>query len=389
MLSGSLQRLRDVLLIAGILTAATVNGFTLPPPTGPYFVGLKPYVLEHITPIDPVTPNGTGTSVLVNFYFPTLQQAPLGRYVAHGLAEYYETYYKLPKDTLYNITASVSHNADSLPSETECDIKLPTLVFGPPFAGPPSQVFTALFSDLVSHGYTIITIDHPYEQPFLEYPDGTQIPGLPVDVDFSEADLLKVNDYRITDALAVLDALPAITKELELPGINQTHFVTFGHSVGGSWAFNQILAEKHRSTKRQYLGALDIDGTIWGPANSSSEALGIPSLLFASFHNDDDPTWATFPPKQQPNWTKTIRVLGNTNHTDFSDLILWKQWTGVAGGGEGTIAAARMVDVTRTFVGDFFKLVEGRGEREGVLSGNEEVGRLWPEVVFDYNGTGM
>lgn len=369
---------------------AFTNALSLPPATGPYNVGSKAYLLNHTTIDDPVDPSGTGTSLLVTLYYPTRDPAPTQKYLSDQVTDWYEKYcedsYGVPI-TWNNITASIAFNASAmrpLPSR-----KLPTLLFGPPAAGPPSQLFYTLFSDLASHGYTIVTVDHPYEAPILPLPNGTALLGLPPDL--GNVDLERLYEVRLADNSVVLDALPHISRTLGVP-VNLKKFVTLGHSVGGSAALEQVLVERSRNSTKRILGAINMDGALLGTVslNSSLVDLGVPSLLLGStFNTPDAPTgWPGFE-VQQSEWTKWVRIEGGkapVNHTDFSDFVVWKQDAGI-GGGEGVITASRMVEVTRRFVGDFLGLVMGRGK--GVLSGSEEVKREWAEAVFVFNGTKM
>ncbi|PVH95556.1 hypothetical protein DM02DRAFT_689958, partial [Periconia macrospinosa] len=377
-------------LLACLLGGIT-HAHTLPPPTGPYNAGLRPYILKHTTHNDPVAPNGTGTSVLVNLYYPTLHSAYPVRYLYQGLSTYYENYWKLPSSILYNVTAVINPGAEPLPPSVRAS--LPTLIFGPPFAGPDSIAFTSLLSDLASYGYTIITIDHPYEQPFLEYPDGTGIPGLPVDVNATNELVEAVLAYRYTDTSALLDVLPSIAKDWNDFPINLTHFVFFGHSVGGSAALSSAIIEQNRTINGaniNVLGAINLDGSNWDrvSANDSSANLAVPSLLLGSeLHSSTwDTTWSNFE-SQQTAWCKELQVAG-TNHTDFSDIILWKQWFGISEPGEGIIESHRMANLTRVFVRAFMDKV-GRGTEGGVLSMDEWVKKEWPEVgtVFENEAT--
>ncbi|KAF2798160.1 hypothetical protein K505DRAFT_322101 [Melanomma pulvis-pyrius CBS 109.77] len=366
---------------------ALTNAITFPSPTGPYNVGMRPYVLNHTTLNDPVAPSGTGSSILVNFYYPTKDAAPLQPYLPKALTTYYEEYYSVPVGTFTNITAPIAPNAASLSANHST--RLPTLLFGPPAAGPPSHLFFALISDLASHGYTVVTVDHPYEPPILVYPNNTVIVGLPPDG--GDVDLGDLYAYRLADTSALLDALPEISRTLEVP-TNLSHLVFLGHSIGGSAALNQVLVEKARNpphgSKKFFLGAINIDGMLFGDvaANSTSADLRTPSLLLANSENTPDvPTgWSLFE-SLQTSWSKTVRVVGGVNHTDFSDLVVWKQGAGITGG-NGVIKADRMVQITRKFVGDFMSFVQRKGE--GVLSGSGKVLEEWPEVRFDYNGTG-
>jgi hypothetical protein len=377
-------------LFATLVVASTVSGslvfsLGLPPPTGSYNVGSKPYVLNHTTINDPIAPNNISTSILVNVYYPTHDSASSQKYVWPGLAAAYETYYGIPVGSFGNTTASIAFNAHPL----EHASSLPTLLFFPPFAGPPSQMFYGLISEMVSRGYTVISNDHPYEQPYLQYPNGTSYTGHSVDWDPSPEIYPLTEAYRINDNSAVLDALPSISKHLKVP-FNLTHFAFFGHSLGGSAALAQIPAERNRTSSRNktFLGAINLDGTIFGraSANDSSVDLGVPSFLFSSSIHPRyyDPTWPIFE-SWQTGWCKEIHALGNTNHTDFSDLIFMKQANGIAGGGDA-ISATTMLNYTRTFVGAFFEMLLGGGE--GVLKGDAQVQQEWPEVVFEFNNTG-
>ncbi|KAF2652101.1 hypothetical protein K491DRAFT_695837 [Lophiostoma macrostomum CBS 122681] len=373
------------LALVSITSRILVAGLEIPPPTGPYHVGSKPYVLNHTTINDPIAPNNISTSILVNVYYPTHDSDSSQRYVWPGLAAAYETYYGIPPGSFGNTTASIAFDANPL-SHT---LPLPTLLFFSPFAGPPSQMFHGLISELVSRGYTVISNDHPYEQPYLQYPNGTSYTGHSVDWSPSPDIIPPTIAYRISDNSAVLDALPSISKQLKIP-LNFTHFAFFGHSLGGSAALAQILAERNHTTSRNktFLGAINLDGTIFGRAsvNDSSVDLGVPSFLFSSslHRRYSDPTWPIFE-SWQTGWRKEIRTLGRTNHTDFSDLIFMKQANGIAGGGD-VISAKTFLNYTRTFVGAFFEMLIGGGE--DVLKGDAQVQQEWPSIVFEFNNTG-
>lgn len=381
----------SIVVVACASLAKITDALSLPLPNGPFNVGSKAYLLPKITSPDPVAPNRTGTTILLNFYYPTHSQPVRAEYIWKGLASIYEKYYKIPYGSFRNATALVSYDAKALHAREHAKLRLPTLVFGPPFAGPPSQLFYSLFSDLVSYGYNVVTIDHPYEQPFLEFPDGTGIPGLAMDFNPPGDGLEYLNnliEYRLSDTSAVLDALPTLSQNLAIP-LNVSHVALFGHSLGGPVALGQILVERKRNSTTTILGAINIDGSVVGPAgtNDTSADLKIPSLLVAaSGHNhESDPTFPDFL-KQQSAWHKEVRILGNVNHTDFSDLVVLKQGAGIAGG-EDAIRATRLVEIVRKFVGDFLTFVGTTGE-EGVLSGSVSVKKAWPEVDFVYNGTG-
>lgn len=366
-----------------------VRGVVLPPPTGPYNVGSKPYVLNHTTLNDPVSPTNITTSILLNVYYPTRDPAPSQKYVWDSLSTYYDGYYGIPNGTFSNITGNIAFDAKPLLDDECANLHLPTLLWGPPAAGPPSQMFLGMISELVSKGYVVVTVDHPYEPPYLQYPNGTGYRGHEVDWEPPDDTLVALHEYRITDNSATLDALPQLAEDTGVP-LNLTHIAFFGHSFGGSAALAQINAERNRTSSKDktFLGAMNLDGTVFGPGaqNSSVVDMHAPALLMASEGHlrSQDPSWPIFE-SWQSGWTKEVRVLGKSNHTDYSDLIFLKQANGIAGG-DGAIAASRFLEVERMFVTAFFDMLIGGGE--GVLAGNEDVLEEYPEVAFEYNNTG-
>lgn len=321
------MRLQTSIAVIVVSVIDFCHGFALPLPTGSFSVGSRAYTLPKSTLEDPVAPNGTGSFILLNVYYPTKQKVPPSKYIWGGLSVLYDDYYGLRNGSIRNFTARTAYNAESLPRKEWKGLDLPTLIFSLPFAGPPSQVFHAIISDLVSYGYSVVTMDHPYEQPYLQLPDGTGIPGLPFDYDSDTEEGLeliqRVHEYRLTDADAVLSSLPALSKHLSIP-LNLTHFSFFGHSLGRSAALSQILYERNHTTahKHHSLGALTMDGSLWGPAatNDSFADLRVPSLILSSAHHKGDPQFADVDVLQS-SWAKEVNLGGKSNHTDFSNLI--------------------------------------------------------------------
>ena len=363
-----------------------VASLQLPPPTGPYNVGTKPYVLKHTTLNDPVAPKNISKSILVNVYYPTRDEAPPQRYLWPGLTDIYDAYYGLPNGTFNIITANLAYNAKPLTKKEHDKLRLPTLLFGPAQAGPPSRFYAGIILEMVSKGFPVVTVDHPWEPPYMEYPDGTVFTGHELAWSPCHSVSDTIHAYRLVDNSAILDALPHISIDLGIP-LDLKRFAFFGHSLGASVALSQVLAERHRPASRDkvFLGALDMDGSLYGigRTNSSWVNTRIPTLTLGSSRNYDL-TWPVFE-SYQTSWTKSLRILGHSNHTDYSDLIFLKQANGIAGGA-GVISAERFLEVSRTFVGAFFEMLVGKGE--GALSGSADVTGKFPDVSFDYNNTG-
>lgn len=134
-----------------------------------------------------------------------------------------------------------------------------------------------------------------------------------------------------------------------------------------------------------------MDGSIAGPAliNDSLSDLQVPLLILKSsgFWRVKESLTPLFK-SHQSSWVKELCVLGNSNHTDYTNTIFLKQALSYAGG-LGAIKAARMLKISRTFVKAFIDMVSGSDSKnEGVLSGDKRVAKDYPEVLFEWNNTG-
>ncbi|KAI1470530.1 uncharacterized protein F4812DRAFT_456540 [Daldinia caldariorum] len=160
-------------LLLTLSIPGTIEAVSLPPPTGPYQVGVRKYAIDYYNDHDPVAPNNISTAFLATIFYPTLQK-PEGApkpYLNPETAAFFEQNWHYSNGTLSSITSTVQEDAPFLEPESAAD-GLPTILFGPGGGGPPVEGNTILLSELASHGYAIIGIDHPFEQPFIRYPNG-------------------------------------------------------------------------------------------------------------------------------------------------------------------------------------------------------------------------
>lgn len=367
-----------------IMLAASVS---LPPPTGPYHVGVKKTVVEALNQTDSGAPNlnNISYSLLATVYYPTQQEPPSEEqpYLDASTAAYYEALINFTTGALASITtSSLSWNATSLATNDK-----PTLVFGPGGAGPPSEVYTTLTSDLASHGYTVVALDHPFEQPIVWFPNGTVLYGgdfngevaPPVD------GWLDIYAMRVYDNLAILDLLPSLGEELGIP-INATHVGMFGHSAGGSAAVGAQLELEQLGDSR-VVRCTTLDGSFFGDANTNSSAsdLGTPVFLLGNERHDEpdyDPSWLTFP-LQQTGWWRRLLVTG-TGHGDFSDWTIWKEVGTNGFTSVGPIDGTRQVNIMRTFTKASFDFTL-LGDEEPILNGMDTA---WPEVIYSGGSNG-
>ncbi|KAI0403751.1 hypothetical protein F4802DRAFT_276652 [Xylaria palmicola] len=363
------------LLLQGCLVDATA----LPPPTGKYHVGYSKHTIEHYNPHDALAPNNISTAFLATIYYPTLQEphGPPRPYLEPELAAIMETQWNYTAGFLSTLTSDIQQDAPYLEARAGGS-EFPTVLFGPGGGGPPVPGNTILISELVSHGYTVVGLDHPFEQPFIRYPNGTGVFG--VDINYSSTELLDaIYDTRRVDNGVFLDYFPELTRKLKAP-FNTARIGALGYSLGGAAAFGSLYRDA------RLVSALNLDGTLFGSAivNSTQADVGKPVFLLGSeFHTGEDAahdvTWQTFP-AWQTGYFRMFTVDGSMHH-DFCDDTFWKTIE-PTDPSTGPIDGNRQVKIMNAYVKAFFDLTL-LGKKSPILDGPSAE---WPEVVA-YNNS--
>ena len=376
---------RALSLLGGLLQvlsfALTTTAKTIPPPTGKYAVGVRKHVIDFYNDQDPLAPGNVSTGFLATLFYPTTHHAstPVDEpYLDPKNAEVWENIYNFTKGSIASLTSSIQPDAPFLKYRHGCKSLYPTILFGPGAGGPVSTANAILLSDLVSHGYTVIGLDHPYEHEWLQWPNGTYVPGLPLDYAWglpgSLDELIALYELRLKDSQFVLDNLRSVKSQLGAP-INTTHVGTLGHSLGGAAAIDLLYDND------MVRSAIDLDGSLFqrpeidGPEADTRK----PSFLLGSeIHFDEG--WRTYPGWQTGDF-RGARINGSA-HNDFSDAGFWR--TVGRGKKEEEIEGERMVRLERTLVRAFFDYTLLGGEAPEVLDPpNEEYTEL---VFFDKDG---
>ncbi|KAK8060756.1 PAF acetylhydrolase family protein [Apiospora saccharicola] len=376
---------------------------TLPPTTGPYHVGLQKHAVPFLNEADPVWPSNISTSFLVTIYYPTKQKPEAHDqerpYLDPATAALYEDLYNLTAGELSTITSpGLILDADPI-DYSSSSLLPPTLFFGPGGGGPPSECYTTLLSDLASHGYTVLAMDHAYEQPFVRYPNGTGVYGLPILYPWTESMALAAQSARVQDAMALLDYLPTLEADTKVQ-LNQTHVGIFGGSLGGSAAAATLLAaqqQQHNTSsldKQQssFRAGINMDGTFFGPLADvgqpflvlGQEGHGVPSK-----ESLNDATWPAFASVQKTAYWRWVNLKGTLHH-DFSDIGYWKELVPAIverDGRVGPISGERLVEIWRAYMRAFFDLaLMGRNTEDQHSLLDEGVDAEWPEKMWEGGG---
>ncbi|KEY71719.1 hypothetical protein S7711_02947 [Stachybotrys chartarum IBT 7711] len=330
-----------LLALAGIvLVAHETSAEPIPPPTGLYQVGMRRYAVPFTNPDDPLSPNNVSTEYLATLYYPTREcPGPPVPYLEPELARIFEDYWSY---NISHLTMAVRSGAALLDEPVG-----PSLVFGPGGWGPPTDGFRILLTDLASHGYAVAALDHVYEQPFLRYPNGTGVYGLPLNFTYPPAFLNVFHEVRVREAVHFVSYWPSLVQAINAPF--ETHRIgAWGHSFGGSAALNAALRTP------VIAAAANQDGSLFGqaPANLPSSDLRRPSMLLGQANHtpSSDAGFRNFT-QQQTGWWRAMHVAGAV-HQDWSDQTFWKIWGTTRP--LGTIDGRRMVQIRSAFVRAFF-----------------------------------
>jgi predicted dienelactone hydrolase len=271
---------------------------------------------------------------------------------------------------------------DKIRNNTETSF--PLVLFSPGLMGPRT-LYSGQAQSLAGLGYEVLLMDYPYETPFVEFPDGSVTRGM-----FSAQDFVIINNESISLNVELLIRLQSarvrdssfILDTLDVYGNNKV--IHIGHSFGGS---TSGLAA---SVDPRIAGGVNIDGSIYG---NSTNALDKPFLLFGSgVHNSTtDATWSTFINNTKSTypeiWLKELLVAG-TEHYSFTDaplivdaLDIWEDASKKAAVKRlfGIVKGARLVNIMREYLSDFFSFVLRKSADEGLL---KEPSVLYPEVIY-------
>ncbi|MEU8584308.1 alpha/beta hydrolase family protein [Streptomyces abikoensis] len=268
--------------------ATTGVTLRLPRPTGPYPTGVTTLYLVDRSRPDPLAPSIPVRELMVTVFYPA--RAVHGRPVAPQLSavaagKFPETaaaiHPGLPPSGV-DWAAIPTHSYAGAPARP--GRRRPVLVYSPG-GGDPRAMGTGLAEELASHGYAVVTVDHPGDAGVVEFPgtrDGRPEPWRETvfrgDPRRDPPLFRTVIDTRIADVRFVLDALEALAAGRNpdaagrpLPeglgrALDPRRVGACGHSAGGTTVAEAMYED------RRVRAAVDMEGYLDHPAEAPGRA---------------------------------------------------------------------------------------------------------------------
>ncbi|MCB5169081.1 lipase [Streptomyces bambusae] len=344
-------------------------------PTGPAPVGAVELHLVDPTRTEPAAGPGRPRELMVTVTYPAgdTQGRPVLPWLPPGAERALKAKFGGALDA---VVLPATHSADGAPAR--CG-RHPVVLYSPGYAADRG-FNTLVVEDLASHGYVVVTVDHPYDSGEVEFPDGRVVLSRPGDP--AEAVAVRAADLRfVLDRLAELarggnpDAgrrpLPrGLSRALDLSRTG-----VFGHSRGGAAAAALLGGDA------RVRAGINLDGSVHGPV--VERGLDRPFLLVDTAVHDGlrrDATWSALWPNLR-GWRRCLRLGAGADHNAFTDLVSVGPQLGVPLPLQlGTVPADRAVAAVRATVRAFF---------DAQLRGRPDTGRLLmgastrhPEIEF-------
>lgn len=303
-------------------------------PTGADSIGTVSLHLIDRARWDPLAPSRQRRQLMVQLWYPAQPPRFAGAspYAEAGVARVLDRDMNVPPGTFEAVRthATIGAPVASAPRP------FPVVLYSHGY-GSWRNASTALVEELVSRGYFVVTIDHPYDALAVEFPDGRIARLRPIrqpippqanplaQWDASVAQLLTV---RVADVRFVIAAISALNagenpdaEHRSLPAglagaLDLSRIGMFGHSLGAATTIAAM-----REDRRIRAGFM-MDGPV--PRGARTAHFDRPIMLVRSDNSAIGklvgPSWRNFALGLR-GWHRALTIAG-ANHNDFTDLGL-------------------------------------------------------------------
>ncbi|MEK3877080.1 alpha/beta hydrolase family protein [Paenibacillus sp. FSL M7-0420] len=382
-----------VLLLSGVSVYASrlLPMFTLPEPTGSYAIGTIARELTDEKREETLTPQaGDKRKLMVNVWYPADPGQTEGKPKEHypsALGEAISLVFGLPKQLFSQVTDIPTHVVDGVKLSAQ-EASYPVLLFSPGIRSTRFQSMS-IIEELVSHGYIVVGIDHPYTSAKVTYPYGASVYYVPDPKFNTSAELYNYNVSGITiraaDASFVLDTLTAWNTQdpngLFQGRLDLSRAGIFGHSYGGATTAEALAQDK------RFKAGVSLEGGFWGKV--AHEGLTQPFMYVMSgttaqhlAHPEastEPLIYEEFTPDLKSVMSRSTRdtyylTVDQFIHQSFTDIALLSPSLFANG-----LDPVHTVDISRTYTRSFFDQYL-KEEPQKLLNGPSAE---YPEVTFD------
>jgi dienelactone hydrolase len=211
----------------------------LPKPTGSYGLGVKTmHLIDASRPENFTTDPSDVREMMIQLWYPT-EPNNLGtrtEYMDYPTFQWLKNRSPVPLITIPN-NAYLFVRPHGYNETNIAEGSFPVVIFSPGYDGV-YQIYTSFIEDLVSHGFVVVSINHPYVSGITVFPDGrtiglAEVPTDPVEQsEFFNMSLRTI----VQDAKFVLDTIedlndtdPDFAGHFDLSQVGM-----YGHSFGGA-----------------------------------------------------------------------------------------------------------------------------------------------------------
>lgn len=270
----------------------------------------------------------------------------------------------IPKNAYAFVNPYLYESVEPVESTT-----FPVLLFSPGYDGV-DRIYTSFIDELVSHGYIVVSMNHPYVSGVTVFPDGRAVYIADRPDNSSEvSEFLKRSQQTVVgDVLHALDVVEALnTSDALLSGVFDCSTVgMFGHSFGGAATLNCCVIDD------RIQAGFTLDGVVYD--EFITESIEDPVLLMCAEnrfnHSSYDYVWSQF-----ADDAFQVGVEGSA-HYGFTDVgVLLSHLLPLIPSellGFGTIDPQYLIKVTRRFENAFFDVYLKDAEKD-------ELGSLFDE----------
>lgn len=363
-----------LLLLSSLLAGPSIaqSDLPLPLPNGAYNATVTTMELVDHARLEPYSNISEPRAVMISYFRPVECEADqLANYSPPATAAYSDEFLSsagITKGSFDRFKLQVC--SDQSTSTDDCEDDFPVVIFSPGL-GSLRSWYNGVAQWVASHGYHVVSIDHPYDASFVEFPDGRQVHGAVNSI--TPETMAKAMKTRQDDSKFVLDQMAeaSVIRKLNpgaTDGLDVRRSAIFGHSLGGSTAANALLDDP------RMMGGINLDGTVYGPGSDTDETR--PFMLFGTgAHNEtNDSSWSTFW-SHLKGWRRGL-VYQPAEHLTFTDEPMLLKLLGIGLDDIpsdvdlqiGTVDGLRNMEVLSAYIVAFLDFVLKGGE-EGILSG--------------------